>query len=243
MKKTFALSFIAFLAGMLSLNAQDMKLDDVLSAYFKTAGTGKMKDWTTITLTGKTIAQGMEFPFTLVMKRPSKLRTEAEIQGMKMIQAFDGQQGWSVVPWTGSTAPQDMTPDEIKIVKEQSDMEGPLYNWKEKGHKAELIGKEDMEGNQVYKIKLTKANGDIDISYIDAENFILLKTSSKITIQGNETESESLYTNYKEVGGVMMASTITNKMKDQVVSQLVIEKTELNLPVSDSLFIKPVVTK
>jgi len=243
MKKTFALSFIVFLAGMLSLNAQDMKLDDVLSAYFKTAGTGKMKDWTTITLTGKTIAQGMEFPFTLVMKRPSKLRTEAEIQGMKMIQAFDGQQGWSVVPWTGSTAPQDMTPDEIKIVKEQSDMEGPLYNWKEKGHKAELIGKEDMEGNQVYKIKLTKANGDIDISYIDAENFILLKTSSKITIQGNETESESLYTNYKEVGGVMMASTITNKMKDQVVSQLVIEKTELNLPVSDSLFIKPVVTK
>jgi len=243
MKKTFALSFIAFLAGMLSLNAQDMKLDDVLNAYFKTAGTGKMKDWTTITLTGKTIAQGMEFPFTLVMKRPSKLRTEAEIQGMKMIQAFDGQQGWSVVPWTGSTAPQDMTPDEIKIVKEQSDMEGPLYNWKEKGHKAELIGKEDMEGNQVYKIKLTKANGDIDISYIDAENFILLKTSSKITIQGNETESESLYTNYKEVGGVMMASTITNKMKDQVVSQLVIEKTELNLPVSDSLFIKPVVTK
>jgi hypothetical protein len=243
MKKTFALSFIVFLAGMLSLNAQDMKLDDVLSAYFKTAGTGKMKDWTTLTLTGKTIAQGMEFPFTLVMKRPSKLRTEAEIQGMKMIQAFDGQQGWSVVPWTGSTAPQDMTPDEIKIVKEQSDMEGPLYNWKEKGHKAELIGKEDMEGNQVYKIKLTKANGDIDISYIDAENFILLKTSSKITIQGNETESESLYTNYKEVGGVMMASTITNKMKDQVVSQLVIEKTELNLPVSDSLFIKPVVTK
>jgi hypothetical protein len=243
MKKTFALSFIAFLAGMLSLNAQDMKLDDVLNAYFKTAGTGKMKDWTTLTLTGKTIAQGMEFPFTLVMKRPSKLRTEAEIQGMKMIQAFDGQQGWSVVPWTGSTAPQDMTPDEIKIVKEQSDMEGPLYNWKEKGHKAELIGKEDMEGNQVYKIKLTKANGDIDISYIDAENFILLKTSSKITIQGNETESESLYTNYKEVGGVMMASTITNKMKDQVVSQLVIEKTELNLPVSDSLFIKPVVTK
>jgi hypothetical protein len=220
-----------------------MKLDDVLNAYYKASGTEKMKDWTTLTVKGKTIAQGVEFPITLIMKRPSRLRTEAEVQGMKLIQAFDGQQGWSITPWSGSSAPQDMTPDEIRIVKEQTDMEGPLYHWKEKGGKAELLGKEDMEGNQVYKIKLTKASGDIDISYIDAESFILLKTDSKVTIQGNETESESLYTNYKDLGGVLMATTITNKMKDQVISQLVIEKTELNLPVSDSLFMKPVVNK
>ena len=61
MKKTFALSFIAFLAGIVSVNAQDMKLDDVLNSYFKTTGIEKMKDWTTLTVKGKTIAQGMEF--------------------------------------------------------------------------------------------------------------------------------------------------------------------------------------
>jgi hypothetical protein len=243
MKKSLTFTIIVFLISILSAGAQEMKLDDVLNAYYKASGTEKMKDWTTLTVKGKTIAQGVEFPITLIMKRPSRLRTEAEVQGMKLIQAFDGQQGWSITPWSGSSAPQDMTPDEIRIVKEQTDMEGPLYHWKEKGGKAELLGKEDMEGNQVYKIKLTKASGDIDISYIDAESFILLKTDSKVTIQGNETESESLYTNYKDLGGVLMATTITNKMKDQVISQLVIEKTELNLPVSDSLFMKPVVNK
>jgi hypothetical protein len=243
MKKSLTFTIIVFLISILSAGAQEMKLDDVLNAYYKASGTEKMKDWTTLTVKGKTIAQGVEFPITLIMKRPSRLRTEAEVQGMKLIQAFDGQQGWSITPWSGSSAPQYMTPDEIRIVKEQTDMEGPLYHWKEKGGKAELLGKEDMEGNQVYKIKLTKASGDIDISYIDAESFILLKTDSKVTIQGNETESESLYTNYKDLGGVLMATTITNKMKDQVISQLVIEKTELNLPVSDSLFMKPVVNK
>jgi len=30
---------------------------------------------------------------------------------------------------------QDMTQDEVKAMKEQTDFEGPLYQWKEKGHK------------------------------------------------------------------------------------------------------------
>jgi hypothetical protein len=241
MKKTVALSIIAFVLAIVAGNAQEMNLDNVLDAYYKATGVGKMKDWTTLTAKGKTIAGGMEFPFTMTMKRPSKLRVEAEVQGNKMIQSFDGQQGWSIVPWLGTSAPQDMTADDIKTMKDQSDMEGALYNWKEKGHQAELLGKEDMEGSPAYKIKLTKANGDIDTYFIDAENFILLKTSSKIKVQGNETESESLFTNYRDINGVLMAGTVTTKIKDQTVSQIVIDSTEINLAVSDSIFMKPVV--
>ena len=136
-----------------------------------------------------------------------------------------------------------MTADEIKNMKEQADMEGALYQWKEKGHQAELLDKEDMEGSSAYKIKLTKANGDIETDFIDAENFILLKTVSKVKMQGNETESESLFTNYKDINGVLMAGTITNKIKDQTVNQIVIDKTDVNPAVSDSIFIKPVVKK
>jgi len=243
MKKTVALSIIVFLMAFTGVNAQELKLDDVLNAYYKATGLEKMKDWTTLIEKGKTIAQGMEFPFTMTMKRPSKLRVEAEIQGNKMIQAYDGQQGWSVIPWSGSSTPQDMTADDIKNMKEQADVEGALYNWKEKGHKAELLGKEDMEGSSTYKIKLTKANGDIETDFIDAENFILLKTLSIVKIQGNETEAESLFTNYQDIKGVLIAGTITNKVKEQTVSQVVIEKTEVNPAVSDTLFIKPVVKK
>lgn len=229
----------AFVSGY----AQDAKLDDVLNAYYKATGLEKLKEWNSFQLSGKTIAQGMEFPFKMITKRPGKLRIEAEVQGNKMIQAFDGTSGWNVIPWSGSSAPQDMTADQVKSMKEQADMEGALYNWKEKGHKAELIGKEDLEGTPVYLVKLTKANGDVDTYYIDAENYILLKTKAKVMIQGNETESESQFTNYKDINGVLMAGTITSKVKEQTVSQVVVEKTEVNIPVSDSLFVKPVVKK
>jgi outer membrane lipoprotein-sorting protein len=228
------------LLSSLSCLAQEPRLDDVLNAYYKATGLEKMKDWQSAITTGKSIAQGVEYPFKVYQKRPGKIRTEVEIQGNKMISAFDGNKGWSIVPWSGSTDPQDMTPDEVKGMKSQADPEGSLYNWKDKGHKAELIDKEDLEGSQVYKIKLTRADGDIENWFIDADSYIPIKISSNVKIQGNEIESDTYLSNYGEVNGVLMAKTVTNKYKDQTASQIEITKVDVNAPVSDSLFVKPV---
>ena len=239
--KTKLLLFIAIpILGSMSCRAQEAKLDDVLSAYYKAISIEKMKDWQTFISTWKTITQGTEYPIKIYMKRPGKIRIEVEVQGNKIIQVFDGNQGWSITPWSGSSAPQDMTADETKEMKNQADIEGTLYNWKEKGHKAELIGKEDLEGSAVYKIKLTRSDGDIETWFIDAENYMPLKVANITKTQGNETESESYFSNYSEFNGVLMAKIITNKFKDQTVSQIEMDKTVINLPVSDSLFMKPV---
>ncbi|MCX6246019.1 MAG: outer membrane lipoprotein-sorting protein [Bacteroidetes bacterium] len=240
MKKKLVLLFVVSFLGSMIARAQEAKLDDILYAYYKAIGLEKMKDWQTISGSGKTIAGGVEYPFKMITKRPGKLRIEAEIQGMRMIQAFDGTKGWSIVPWSGSSDPQEMTSDEIKGMKSQADIEGSLYNWKEKGHTAELIGKEDLDGSPVYKIKLTRADGDIENYFIDAETYLPVKVSSVTKIQGNEAESESYLSNYREFNGVLMASAITSKYKGQTISQVEIEKMEVDLPVSDSLFMKPV---
>ncbi|MGA2824120.1 MAG: hypothetical protein ABSE72_11410 [Bacteroidales bacterium] len=238
--KTKLLLFIAiFILSSMSCRAQEAKLDDILSAYYKAIGIEKMKEWQTVTVIAKTISQGIEYPLKFYMKRPGKLRVEVEVQGNKMIQVFDGKQGWSIIPWSGSSDPQDMTADEIKGMKNQADVEGALYNWKEKGHKAELIGKEDFEGSLVYKIKLTKEDGDIETWFIDAENYVPLKMAATVKIQGNEIESECYFSNYSEFNGVLIAKTNTNKFKGQTVSQVETDKMEINIPVSDSLFVKP----
>ena len=222
---------------------QEMNLDDVLAKYYQSIGMSAVKEWKTLIMTGKSSAQGMEFPITIIMKRPGKMRMEVEIQGNKMLSVFDGQSGWSVAPWSGSSDPQDMTADEIKGMKEQADFEGALFNWKEKGHKAELIGREDMEGTQVYKVKIVRDDENIETYFIDAENFVPLKVASVTKIQGNETESESFPSNYKDVNGAMMPFAIENKFKGQggqTVSQhVLIDKYEVNKEVADTLFVKP----
>ena len=239
MKKSILLvisivSFISF-SGM----TQDMNLDEVLAKYYQATGIDHIKEWNTLTMSGKSTAQGMEFPVIIFIKRPGKIRTEVEIQGNKMLQVFDGEQGWSVVPWSGSTDPQDMTADEVKVIKQQADIEGSLFNWKEKGHAVELIGKEDMEGSSVYKIKITMADGNIETYFIDTENFVPLKVASVMKIQGNDTESETIPSNYKDVNGAMLPFALENKFKGQTVSHIVIDKYEINKEVADSLFVKP----
>ena len=239
MKKSILLVVSIFCLCSFSGMTQDLKLEDVLSKYYEAVGIDHIKEWNTLTMTGKTTTQGMEFPFTILNKRPGKVRTEFEIQGNKMLQVFDGQTGWSVSPWSGSSEPQDMTPDEVKGMKEQADFEGSLFNWKEKGHKAELIGKEDLEGTPVYKIKVIRADENTEIYFIDAENFVPLKVASVAKIQGNETESESYPSNYKEVNGTMMPFVVENKYKGQTVSHIVMDKYEINKEIDDSLFVKP----
>ncbi|MEI7897391.1 MAG: hypothetical protein WCJ26_10185 [bacterium] len=239
MKKSIAITI--FLASFVSFSGmtQELNLDEILSKYYQTMGIDKMKEWKTITATGKFISQGMEIPGTSYMKRPDKIRFELEIQGNKMLRVFDGQAGWVVAPWSGTMDPQDMTPDEVKNMKEQTDFEGILYNWKEKGHKVELIGKEDMQGTPVYKIKAVLANGNIETHYIDAENFVTLKVSSVTKMQGNEVEGDSYPSNYKEVQGAMMPFAMESKYNGETGERMVIDKYEINAELSDSLFVKP----
>jgi len=243
MKKSIFFIFTLFVVFSIQGKSQELKLDDILTKYFNTIGVDKMTKWQTVTTTGKASLQGTEYPFRIIMKRPGKIRIEIEIQSMKMIQAFDGQHGWSLIPWTGSTDPQDMTADETKVIKDQADFEGSLYNWREKGHNAEFIGKEDVDGSLSYHIKVIKASGDIENYFIDVEDYVVLKLTSTIKIQGNETESENLNSNYKKVDGVLLPFIIENKSKGQTVSHFMVDKYETNTEVNDSLFIKPVKKK
>ena len=240
MKKSILI--IVTLVSLLSFSGktQEMNQDEILAKYYQAIGIAHIQEWKTLIMSGKSTAQGMEFPVTIYMKRPDKIRVEVLIQGNKMVQVFDGQAGWSVAPWSGSSDPQDMTPDEVKGIKEQADFEGSLYNWKEKGHKVEWLGKQDMEGSNAYVIKVTRADENIETYYIDDENFVPIKIKSITKIQGNETESEAIPSNYKEVNGAMMPFSIENKYKGQTVSHVVIDKYEINGEVEDSLFVKPV---
>ena len=239
MRTKLILAVTLLILATLPGRSQDMKLDEILNSYYKAVGLDNMKDWQTMTVTCKMVGQPMEIPVKVFIKRPDKVRVEVEVQGSKMIQVLNGNSGWSVTPWAGSSDPQDMTADDVKQMKDQADLEGALYNWKEKGHKAELIGKEDLEGSSVYKIKVTKADGDIETYYIDADSFVPLKETSIKKVQGNDQESETFFSNYSDFNGVLMAKTTTNKFKDQIVSTIQLEKVEVNPPVSDDLFVKP----
>lgn len=237
MKKVTLLTFGLFM-GSCFLYGQG--LDEVLQQYFKTIGQDKLITVQTTIMKGKSVQMGMETPFTTITKRPDKFRLEVDIQGQMMIQAFDGEKGWLVAPWTGTTDAQEIPAEQTRFMKWQSDIDGFLYNYKERGLTTELIGKEDMEGTEVFKIKQTNPEGDIFTYYLDAENFVILKSEIITKLMGNEIKQEGYNSNFREVDGMIFPFSIENRTQGQVANQVVVDTIIFNQQVNDSIFVMPV---
>jgi len=93
----------------------------------------------------------------------------------------------------------------------------------------------------IYKLKLTRKNGEISFFYLDTEMHQLFRESHKTTINGQVIESETDFGDYKAVGGVLFAHSISTRAKHlpgpaQVMS---IEKIEINPSLPDTRFGKP----
>lgn len=237
MKKKFSFILVLFLSiGCLT---QSQTLEEVLNKHFAAIGQEKELTINSIKASGKMVQGGIEIPIITMMKRPDLVRVEGTFQGLTFIQTFNGKEGWNLNPFAGSTTPQPFTDDQLKSVRYQADMDGMLWNWKEKGYTVTLEGKEDMEGTSCFKVKLMTKEGDSFIYYIDSDSYIMLRTNSKIKIQGNDSESDSYFSNYMQIEGMAMPGKIDTKMNGQLVSTVITDKVELNTELDNSLFDKP----
>ncbi len=196
----------------------------------------------TARMTGKMVMGGgaMEAPFTAEFKRPNKVRLEFTMQGMTAIQAYDGEVGWSVMPFLGKTEPEEMGEDQLKDVKEMAAFDGLLINYEEKGHSVELLGTEEVDGTEAYALLVTKENGDAVTVYLDAEYYVEFKSEEKREVQGNEMEIATVIGDYKEVGGLMFAHSMEVAMGGVPAAQVItFDKIELDIDLPDDRFTMP----
>jgi hypothetical protein len=226
---------LLFIANM----GQSQSLDEILKEHFSATGQDNLLKVNTQQLTGKMVQGGIEIPIKQMAKRPDKIRFEGTFQALTFVQTYNGKEGWNLNPFTGATDPQPMSDDELKSMKYQADMDGMLWNWKEKGSTVTNEGKEDMEGTSCFKIKVVTREGDTFTYYIDSDSYIMLRTNSKVKVMGNETNSDTYYSNYMQVDGMAVPGKIESKMNEQLAGTIIIDKLDLNIQLADSLFEKP----
>ena len=173
-------------------------------------------------------------------KRPGKVREEFIVQGMAQIQAYDGKTGWQISPFSGRRDPDLLSQDDMKSLIVDGDIDGPLVDYKEKGHKAELVGHDSMEGTDCFKIKLRMKNGDVRYYYLDTDSYLELKVEVQTTIRGALQESELYYGDYEQVNGIYYPLAVEQAQKGSSSrQQFSVEKIEQNVDLDDSLFAMP----
>jgi hypothetical protein len=230
------------LASLVALPAPAQTVDEILAGNVKAkGGLEKLKAVETLRMTGTmTVGPGMEAPFTMVFKRPTSLRMDFTVQGMTITQAFDGKQGWTTNPMAGAREPQPMPPEALKAIELQADFDGPLVDYKAKGHTVEFQGREKVDGRQVLKLKVTLKNGDVRFYYLDAESYLETRVEGTTSIRGVEMQNEGTLGDYRDVSGIMFPHRMESGPKGTTMKQkMVVEKIEVNVPLDDGRFKMP----
>ena len=176
-------------------------LEEVLEAHYEAVG-GK-EAWQAVEAVRyegtMSMAPGMDAPFKMTMQRPDMIRLEFTFQNMTGIQAAHGDTAWMVMPFMGKSTPEAMPAEMAEQFREQADIEGPLFDWADKGHQVELLGVVDVEGTDAYKVQLTLDKGDVRYHFLDTEYHLAIKQEGKAMVQGQEMEIETDIGDYKAV--------------------------------------------
>jgi hypothetical protein len=237
----FLLAVLAALA-LFSFAASAQTVDEVIWKNIQAhGGVTKLKAVSSLRTTSKFSQGSFRAEFRQENKRAGKVREEFIVQGLAQVQAYDGKTGWQISPFSGRKDPELLSQDDLKSLVVDADIDGPLVDYKEKGHKAELVGHDSMEGTDCFKIKLSMKNGDVRYYYLDTDSFLELKVEIQTTIRGARQESEMYYGEYEQVNGIYYAFAIEQAQKGSASrAQFSVEKIEQNVPLENAHFSMPV---
>jgi hypothetical protein len=179
----------------------------------------------------------IELAYVQTKKSPGEVRTETTLQGMTLIQAYDGKDGWKVSPFQGRKDPEKMSSDDCKSLIEDAEIGGPLVDWKEKGSTVSYLGTEDVDGTPAYKLKVVRKDGDVNFVYLDPDHFLDIRILSQRLEQGAQVEVETDLGDYEKIEGVFIPFSVESGSKNSPDKQkIVLNKAEANVPVDDATF-------
>ncbi|NQV01379.1 MAG: hypothetical protein HQ542_01945 [Bacteroidia bacterium] len=236
MKKVFSVIGIVLLLFSAS-QAQDLKLNEIMSKHYQASEMEKLQQVNTIIMTGLRVQQDI-MPLKIVRKRPNLSLMEFDVADLTAYQAYDGEIAWSTAPWTGNAAPQVLPESRARDMMYQSDFDGMLYKWKEKGHQIELEGIDTVETETAYKIKLIRADSAIQYYFIGTRDFLLKKQVTFRTYRGEEIAIENYFRDYRDVEGIPFAFLIETRYPGRSV-EMEFETIELNKQVEEKIFGMP----
>lgn len=237
-RMAFALVATAALVTGLGVGtAAAQSVDEIVALNYKSKGGDKWKTIQTMKQTGVASAQGFELGMVVYGKRPNMGRQDLTIAlpgqpAMTMVNVFDGQKAWMLNPMTGSDTFMEMSGPEADTVRDQSDFDGALIDYKAKGHTVELIGSSTVGSRKAHHLKITRKDKSVQHYHIDVETGVELKMVSETPMGAVETELGD----YKDVDGVQIPHTVKVMQGGMVMAELRISKVEFNIPLEDALF-------
>ncbi|MFM2360239.1 MAG: hypothetical protein RLY16_2232 [Bacteroidota bacterium] len=233
MKKVI-LPICLFITGLLvQVVAQAQTAEEIIEKYIAAiGGADNVRKINSMKVTGHVEVQGIEIPFDVAAVNGKGFRTDAEFQGNKIIDIVTPTKGWSQNPFAGKTSIQPLTDDELKEKLDELDIQDAFVDYAAKGSTIESLGKDEEDGNEYFKIKLTTKNKNESVYYFDLKTNLIYKRESIMKQEGQEIKMTAKNFDYQftEIG-----VKIPFKV-DQGGMVMVYKTVTFNVPVDEKIF-------
>jgi outer membrane lipoprotein-sorting protein len=240
------LSVAAALAAAVVLplrSASAQTLDDIVAMNLKSkGGIEKIRATQTVRMTGTIAArdpmgQEMKAGMLILAKRPNLMRRETTLNGDQVVTAFDGQMFWMA---RGRSQPQVLPGPQSAYAMQDAEFDSVFVDYKEKGYKIALVGKETLDGTPVYHLKVTKKSGPVQDFYLDAQTGLEKKISVRLDTPNQQTIVVATeMSDYRDVDGRQIPFSTQQTQNNVAVSTVTLDKVEFNVPADDALFRMP----
>ena len=228
------------------VSAEDAaKVDEILARHLDAlGGAAKLHALRSLRLTGIVrFGDGdftIEAQYGVAQKRPGSVRNEVSFQGLTGVDAYDGEGAWTTEPWDGRRDAFRRSADEAKPMAQQADIEGPLVDWRAKGHRVDYLGTEEIDGTRALKLRVTLKDGDVEYRYLDPDAFLEIRIVTVGHVRGTERVTETDLGDYEQVAGVWIPFSYESGRRGAPRhARFTIEKAEANVDLDDALFRMP----
>jgi hypothetical protein len=143
-----------------------------------------------------------------------------------------GDKGWSVLVSEGIEQRDTLSIEDLRALKQMSDLSGPLYRPEQKGNTVVLLEQEVVKGQMAFKIEVRNEHGFHAISYIDTSTYLEVKRK---TFDGPK-KYITYYSDFRSVNGVKLPFMV-ELYNDKGTSFFKYKEVKLNLKLRKDAFV------
>lgn len=218
----------------------ELGLADVLQKVEEAnGGESAIEEVRSLRLHGTIERDGEVYDFTLVKKRPEKVRISVMWKQRSIETGYDGETAWQKVEGPGGYSVEELTGPGRDSVIAQSDFDGVLLGEPASGIERRLLGKERVDRVDCYVVEVDTKNYT-SRHYLDERTFREIKVI-RINRPGTEeeTEVESRFEGYFKEGNLWLAGEITRYQDDKLIEKIEITDSQLNPGIFNVAFEMP----
>lgn len=220
--------------------SSEITLEEILDGYYQSIGGEKTwQSIRTIKFTGSMYTQDATFKTAALYKRPDLCRIDFQAGRLYFIEAYDGTIPWQMNSGARS-GPSILKGKRAKEMIDTCDFDGPLVDYKKKGHEIKYLGIEEEQNRRAYLLEVKTKIGNTDNYYLDTETFLPFMVKGSTTIQDKVVKTTIHLSEYMEIGDITIPFSYEYIVDENPLTEnLKIKTVELNLEIEEDMFKLP----